>query len=112
MKTIVVCATAFCTTWANVAGAAEVVGQGAQSCATWTKQLRLSDSSLSYVNEAWVLGFLSGRNFYSSAAITIPEANAVSAWITNYCAANPVDTIAQAAAELANYLHDRRGPSR
>ena len=62
---------------------------------------------------AWVQGFISAFNYYGGA--TAPDiasgtdANGVFAWIDNYCAAHPLDTIATATIALVSELSKSAG---
>lgn len=62
---------------------------------------------------AWVNGLLSAFNYYGSAAASDVangiDANGVFAWIDNYCAAHPLDSIATATIALISELSKRAG---
>lgn len=96
-----------------------VIGEGQGSCGNWTKAqahrphiggdammpVTIADIPLS-AQTAWVQGFLSAFNHYGGA--TAPnivdgiDANGVFAWIDNYCAEHPLDTIASASVALVS----------
>ena len=60
---------------------------------------------------AWVQGFLSAFNYYGGATapniVTGIDANGVFAWIDNFCAGHPLDTIATASVALISELSNR-----
>jgi hypothetical protein len=73
---------------------ATIMGRGLTSCGAWTEEHQ-RDTETSVLQEDWAVGFLSGlvvaENNNSLATI---DYSAVVAWITNYCAQNPLDPIA------------------
>jgi hypothetical protein len=76
-----------------------VLGQGNESCGTWSVDRQ---SGQGFGEEAWVLGSLSGQDsaaaFVSKKTVTVnTDSNGVFGWIDNYCKINPTDTIASAA---------------
>jgi hypothetical protein len=76
------------------------IGAGAVSCGTWTHDHQYPDSSGAYLDDQWALGFLSGAADEGPSNIDPLQDldyNAVVAWITNYCAANPLSKIVAAA---------------
>jgi len=77
------------------------------SCAKWTEyRTNKSDQVL----EGWVLGFVTGQNAYRSGGGDVahgtPGAGLV-AWVDQYCAANPLDSVTTASFKLIKEL-DRR----
>lgn len=92
------------------AGAFAFIGSGALSCGAWTANERgyvpggLPNQAFQndLQDKEWVLGFLSGVGARGEAFGDNPldgvDAEAVWAWIDNYCLANPVNNIATAAA--------------
>ena len=102
-----------------------IKGDGKQSCGAWTKAqahrpqvgadgimpVTFADMELS-TQLSWVQGFLSAFNYYDSKSVDVAngiDPNGVFAWIDNYCAAHPLDTIATAAIELISELSKRAG---
>jgi hypothetical protein len=71
-----------------------VGGVGLMSCGSWTAHRSLNA-------QQWVLGFLSGVGLAGQADAIDPlsgtDAEAVWAWIDNYCRSNPLKQIADAA---------------
>jgi hypothetical protein len=95
---------------AKDATAYTVIGYGAQTCGKWTQD-RNNNGLIARLDEAWLLGFVSARSGSSQAGFDITQ-NAdnagLFAWIDNYCAAHPLDMIADAADRLVTYLETRR----
>jgi hypothetical protein len=59
----------------------------------------------------WVYGFLSAFNYYGTSEGDIAngiDSNGLFAWIENYCAAHPLDTIAAATIALITDLSKRQ----
>jgi len=57
---------------------------------------------------AWVTGFLSAFNFYGNRreadVAGSTDVNGIFAWLDNYCAANPLHTVAEASVALVTEL--------
>ena len=89
-----------------------VLGPGNSSCGAWTQD-HANPSGLSYGEDFWVQGFLSAVNEYGTGVSNITngtDAFGVSAWISNYCAANPLKSISEAADMLVVELLKRNKP--
>lgn len=96
-----------------------VVGVGNQSCGVWIKDHseHESDGSNTWTTiteNAWLGGFITGLNASLSAATSkdvnisgSANVDAMAQWITNYCTANPLDTVAMAALALTSELIKR-----
>ena len=91
------------------AGAVNVWGIGNDSCGSWTQdrqqQAKTVDSTaLAGVRKAWMEGYLTAkaedRPLLSKGA-TQTDTDGMAAWIDNYCAAHPLDTLFDATEELA-----------
>jgi hypothetical protein len=81
-------------------------GLGVLSCGTWT-DARRDRQAFGY--EQWVLGFLSGIGYtgwMNYNPLNGLDANAVLAWIDNFCQAHPLDRISTAAS-LFVFEHPR-----
>jgi hypothetical protein len=76
-----------------------VYGYGMVSCGAWTAE-RKNDAIKTEVYQAWIMGFVSGFGFSQVAELKTTDHKALSAHIDNYCAANPLDDVADAAAAL------------
>lgn len=80
-----------------------VIGTGAVSCGTWTSDRRTPNGTLAFMDGQWVLGFLSGQAELSATAggtldpLKDMDAQGVWAWVDNYCQANPLKQIWEAA---------------
>lgn len=80
----------------------------ADSCATWT---RYRSEKVSQSLEGWVLGFVTGRNFYGTGNVGLGvQAEGLTGWVDQYCAANPLDSVTTAAVKLVNELQKRSKP--
>ena len=82
-----------------------VAGLGNSSCGTWTAARR-EQRAVGY--EQWILGFLNGIGFKGVSAsasggdpLNGLDADAVWAWVDNYCQASPLDAIWLAAVQLS-----------
>lgn len=96
------------------AGSPVVLGNGAQSCGTWTRHRQQGNPEW-VDNGVWVVGYISGYNAFglgSSDVTAGTDTQGVWAWIDNYCANNPLDTIQVAATALILELERKRGPTR
>jgi len=83
---------------------ADVIGSGTISCGTWTAWRRSGQAAHA---EQWILGFLSGIGYEGVGdPLNGVDANAVWAWMDNYCQANPLDAIVKAGAAF-NAAHPR-----
>jgi hypothetical protein len=100
------------------AGAYTLIGGGASSCGTWVANRRQSalsgrvtQASQAELEEtAWVVGFLSGVGFIGWGGddpLDGMDGGGVWAWIDNYCAANPIKDIRDAA-EAFYHAHPHR----
>ena len=89
-----------------------VLGVGNQSCGVWLENER-SKNDDRYILRAWLGGFLSALNAtgYSGDKDLTEGMNVtgLDQWVSNYCAANPLNTVARASAELAKELKTRQG---
>jgi hypothetical protein len=82
-------------------GTYNLLGLGTISCGTWTAWRREGRASLP---EQWILGFLSGVGYEGGGGdnpLNGVDADAVWAWMDNYCRANPLDRVAKAGAAFA-----------
>jgi hypothetical protein len=73
-----------------------VIGEGSASCGTWTE----ARDRRSMPDESWVLGFLAGIGFMGDDGadpLKGIDGKGVAAWIDNYCASHPIETVVDAA---------------
>ena len=82
-----------------------VTGTGTLSCGSWTAARRLNRAQ-AHLDQQWIEGFLTGVGWANSGGgfqplTTVPDREAISAWVDNYCATHPVVPIATAAAEFS-----------
>jgi hypothetical protein len=74
------------------------IGVGTSSCGSWTAYRRNREA---FGFEQWILGFLSGAGFEGTDGtdpLNNTDADAVWAWMDNYCLAHPLDKIMNAGA--------------
>jgi hypothetical protein len=84
----------------NATAAFVAVGAGLDSCATWTADRQVPAAGPALQDEQWVVGFLTGiadGGLIDADPMRGVDAQAVWAWIDNYCRANPLDKILRAA---------------
>lgn len=84
------------------AQASNVYGTGAASCGKWTSD-KANDESMYSHRISWMLGFVSGAGFGISKDLEA-DSSGMTGWIDNYCAANPLKQIAEAAGALVYEL--------
>ena len=83
------------------------MGAGTLSCGSWTAARSYQQSLPQKLEvETWILGFLSGIGFEGTSIGDDPlqgvDAQAVWAWVDNFCRANPPATIANAGGAFAH----------
>jgi hypothetical protein len=86
--------------------ASVVYGPGAISCGKWTDD-RHNNPFAAGDDVSWVLGYVSAYNVWGKQ--DIPEgtdAAGMAAWIDNYCARNPLDSLAVAAEAMISAMLD------
>ncbi|HXF87012.1 MAG TPA: hypothetical protein VNK48_01495 [Xanthobacteraceae bacterium] len=85
---------------------ASVLGPGGASCVTWSQD-RQRNEAHSQLNQAWVLGFVTGYIVYKPPQRLSPrpmDSRSMMLWIDNYCDANQEKDIADAAKALIEEL--------
>lgn len=87
-----------------------VWGTGQDSCGAWLAEREAGPNR--NINHNWVLGFLTGYNWYHrNTQATPPDAYAVAAFVDQYCQQNPLKIVSVAAAaavkELTNGASER-----
>ena len=94
------------------ADAGIVLGPGSASCVTWNAD-RQRNEAHSQLNQSWVLGFVTAYNLYKPASQDSSpkpmDSRGMMAWIDNYCDANPLKDIFDAAQALVEDM-EGRGP--
>lgn len=111
IRSIIAVATALAITGGS-AQAYQLLGPGGASCGTWVADQRTAPS-MYHLDEAWVLGFLSGAGDIGGPDLDPLrglDAAAVAAWIDNYCQSHPLKKIVDAAAAFVA-AHPRGGAS-
>jgi hypothetical protein len=88
-----------------------VLGAGSRPCGDWlrTRSQAAPDSA---VLQSWVLGYITSVN---ANVLTVTQdvsagmtSEGLFAWIDNYCADHPLDSIARAAGGLLDYLRTKK----
>jgi hypothetical protein len=94
-RTTIVAALLAFTVTSTAAGQVKfVIGAGNVSCGAWTQ-------SPNDTRMAWALGYLSRAAFeHPGDILEQPDVEALRGWISNYCAANPLDTLLTALRQL------------
>ena len=85
------------------ARAFRVVGSGAGSCGTWLEDRRTPKSEIAHMDYSGVLGFLADTAYEGAQKNPLNgmDSAGISAWIDNYCRANPTQNISDAAAAFS-----------
>lgn len=78
------------------AQASKVYGSGAGSCGKWTSDKAKASEGYRY-DKVWLVGFVSGAGWGVGEDYEA-DADGMIGWVDNYCAANPLDDISDAAA--------------
>ena len=98
--------------WAVATDTYTIRGSGTQSCGTWLEDRKVYNSLQNAMDTTWVLGFLTGMNAMDmmtrrsgggKMGVTT-DVDGLFAWVDNYCRANPLKTISDAALALATEL--------
>jgi hypothetical protein len=87
----------------------QVLGAGSQSCGQWVEE-RGTDSYAELVHTSWVTGYLTGYQDGGPVSLTDQQTSdnaARSAWLDNYCQANPLDNLLAATRGLWDELASR-----
>jgi hypothetical protein len=89
------------------AGEYTILGAGSRPCGSWL-QARSQVSPEGAVMQSWLLGYITSINAHElSITKDIAEGtkpDAMFAWIDDYCASHPLDSVARAAASLTGVL--------
>ena len=81
--------------------------RGVISCGMWAAS-RTANNSLP--NELWLVAFLSGIAFNSEKDfLSGTDTFSITAWMDNYCKANPLDYVMKGASTLSKELIRRKG---
>jgi hypothetical protein len=75
-----------------------VFGSGSASCGTWTGGENNNPYTY-YQKRSWILGFVSGAGWSNRREYEV-DSDGVYAWIDNYCKANPLKYLNEAAEAL------------
>lgn len=92
-----------------ISSMAQVSIRGSRSCGTWIDYQKQGGAS-SLASETWLVGFLSGIAFESNKDILDGADNpSIFLWVTNYCQANPLESLTKAGEALAVALMKKKG---
>lgn len=83
---------------------------GYDTCGNWTENRKFPNIRTQAL-EGWVLGFVSGYNMYEDPKGNVApsvSASGLLAWVDQYCAANPLDSLTTAGVKLVIELRNRR----
>ena len=92
---------------ANAQGDLIVLGAGGNSCGKWTKKRK---DNTWHSSGQWILGFVTAYNYYTPGVSDVAknaDNQGLAAWVDNYCAANPLNDIADASISLIRFLKAR-----
>jgi hypothetical protein len=84
-----------------------VYGSGSESCGAWTAAIPSTTGIAHNLALSWVYGFMSGAEagFSAGAApVRKTDGDGVEAWMAQYCAQHPLETVAEAAGGLVRSL--------
>lgn len=90
------------------------LGVGNLECGLWTQARQSGDVYAVWWKTlilGWVQGFLTGYNLYGSGMFDVTRgtgADAVTAWVDEYCVEHPHHNLASAATALVTYLNKPR----
>ena len=88
-----------------------ILGHGASTCGQWTADQRLQNLS-SNSDKAWLLGYITAFNRFGGEPVgnvsSGVDPEGMMAFMNNYCAAHPLDTIEDGANELVQELRRRK----
>jgi hypothetical protein len=83
-----------------------VLGPGGISCGAWLETRRSQGATEVFQVQGWVLGYVSGANAGrndDTDFLVEPDAEALFAWLDNYCRQHPLDKLTTASNAL---IHD------
>ena len=85
-----------------------VIGQGANSCLAWTRSHGAKAATQGLYTQ-WVAGFVSGVSWEADDPdiLTRMDFDGLTAWMHNYCKANPLAKVSTGAAMLVQELRER-----
>lgn len=104
LRTFVIATAALCV---NLQAGSTVL-MGSRPCGSWVKEKEQNIPRLA--GGAWLTGYLSGLAFGSGKDVLRgADAASIKLWIDNYCQANPLDNVDDAANALFFELARRKG---
>jgi hypothetical protein len=93
-------------------GTIQVLGSGTSSCGQWLEDRETAGPDGYFLQDSWVNGYLTGHQDGDGEASGLTENQtsdlpARNAWIDNYCQANPLNDLTDAARGLWDELSSR-----
>ena len=82
-------------------GQRTIYGAGADSCGTWLAERK---TSAWFQDGEWILGFLTAANRFANVPPRHTDSAAITVWVDNYCQANPLEDLVEAATALLTTL--------
>jgi hypothetical protein len=98
-------------------GLSTVLGSGNISCAKWIEDKQSGPSQYNYAHVqalGWMSGYLSAYNKFvwnGSDVSSETDADGLSGWMDNFCAANPTKKVSQATQALITFLSSGPHPN-
>jgi hypothetical protein len=89
--------------FSSSANAYKVYGAGVKSCGVWIAE-KEKNSVAFYRMTDWLQGFVSGVGYVADFELKKTDGDAKALFVTNYCNANPLDKVADAAYKLIDAL--------
>ena len=87
------------------ASAYKVYWHGSHSCGVWVDEEK-RDSMMFLAMQTWVSGFVTGINSTGISELKDTDIEAMTLFVSNYCNANPLDNVANAAEALTQELKE------
>ena len=106
----IACAGLAYTTSQSLAETISILGPKPNSCGTWVKERNARNTQ---IYETWVLGFLTGANIFGGSNTDFLkglDAEAIFAWIDNYCKTHPSENLSKSAVTLTHKLNNHTKP--
>jgi hypothetical protein len=95
---------AMLSTPAGAASQYVILGAGSRPCGDWL-HLRAAAAPEGLVLQSWLLGYVTSVNAnVLTTSRDVADVEKLFAWVDDYCAAHPLDSIARAAAGLIDSL--------
>ncbi len=84
-----------------------IYGHGTHSCGQWTTDRANAERGQWHnANVTWMLGFITAVSMINDRPLATSDSEAMTRWMDNYCAANPLVRLADASKALGQALID------